>query len=287
MTTPRRVPRAHLFLDRLEARTTPTAVLNGNVLEITGTTGNDHVLVTRVGANIRVRENGTTTSFAASGVASILFNGDAGNDRFVSLVNLPTTANGDAGNDFLSTGAAADTLNGGADNDILHGGLGGDTMNGDDGNDTLVAGLDRQVNTLTGGLGRDTLIGSLGNDVLNAGTGPNGETDTDSNWVFGNFGNDTINGGNGNDYLFGNFGADTINGHGGDDKLNGGLGVDTLDGGDGDDWLDGGLDNVVDTLTGGAGNDKFRSWAFLGLKADTQTDFGNGNDTTKNGFRFF
>src|SRR5262245_54192901 len=127
MTTPRRTPRAHLYLDRLEDRTTPTAVLNGSVLEITGTANNDNVLVTRVGTTTRVRENGTTTTITGS-VGSILYNGGAGNDRFVSLVNVPTTANGEAGNDFLSTGAKDDTLNGGDGNDILHGGLGGDTI---------------------------------------------------------------------------------------------------------------------------------------------------------------
>jgi Ca2+-binding RTX toxin-like protein len=276
--------RATLALDCLEDRLAP-ATLNGTVLEITGTTNNDNVVLSRVRINgvenIRVVENGTTTNFTAASVASVTFTGDTGNDRFINRTALPSTADGGEGNDRLLGGSATDNFTGGNGNDYLNGNGGADTLHGDAGEDILVAGLDRLVNTLIGGTGSDRLFGSFGNDLLTAGTGGSLEQDTGTNWVFGSLGDDTLTGGAGIDYLSGGLGKDTLTGGDGNDRLYGGLGADVLNGGAGDDFLDGGFDNAVDVLTGGTGADNFRekfTWNFLPVQQDTFVDFTSGED---------
>src|SRR5262249_41949111 len=118
MKIPRRVACARPRLDQLEDRNTPSVSLVGTNLLITGTARVDNVLVTKVTVNgvatIRVNEGGTKTDTDFSKVTTIEFNGGDGNDHFVSLVSLKTTANGQGGNDVISTGGGDDTINGGA-----------------------------------------------------------------------------------------------------------------------------------------------------------------------------
>jgi len=83
----------------------------------------------------------------------------------------------------------------------------------------------------------------------------------------------------------GSDGNDTIVGGAGRDLLFGGLGSDNIDGGLGDDILIGGscsggmaADHVPDTLTGGAGNDRFRiDPNGNGGSYDTVTDYTVGD----------
>lgn len=120
--------------------------------------------------------------------------------------------------------------------------------------------------------------GGRGNDTLQGGTG--------RDWLFGGSGNDALYGMAGHDSLAGHEGNDYLSGGQGSDVLIGGAGNDRLLGGDGDDSLEAfwnGISNQanqnqVDTLTGGAGYDKFilgGSWgvSYLGTGNAVITDF--------------
>jgi len=88
-------------------------------------------------------------------------------------------------------------------------------------------------------------------DVINA----QGRAD----YISGLSGNDLLRGGGGFDSLRGNEGNDSLAGGADNDTLRGDEGNDLLRGGTGDDTLRGGGSTVaeVDTLTGGAGSDRF------------------------------
>jgi Ca2+-binding RTX toxin-like protein len=109
--------------------------------------------------------------------------------------------------------------------------------------DTLT-GLFQVVGTLPS---RDVLQGLDGSDTLNGG-----------------YLQDDLSGGLGNDLLYGGYDNDFLYGEDGNDLLKGEEGADSLLGGAGDDILMGGVDDLmVDTMTGGAGNDTY----YLGYSA--------------------
>jgi len=165
---------------------------------------------------------------------------------------------GDDDNDLISAGDGNDTVEGGAGTDLISGDNGDDNLNGQAGQDNVFGGEGNdQIN---GGSGSDQLLGEAGNDNING--------DDGNDTVNGGSGSDTIAGGNGIDNLFGGSDDDQITGGVGNDTLTGGFGNDSLDGGEGDDELIGvepttagsGIGfgaGEVDTLTGGAGSDKF------------------------------
>ncbi len=131
--------------------------VQGGILRIGGTSGNDNIVVTQTGGNLVVTSyaaNGTTvlqqTTVAAAGVSEIRAWGRGGDDR-IDLSNVAIAA-------FLSGGDGNDTLTGGSADDLLLGGAGNDALTGGAGNDLLV-----------GGAGSDRIVGSAGNDVLVAG----------------------------------------------------------------------------------------------------------------------
>lgn len=80
--------------------------------------------------------------------------GSAGNNKLY----------GNGGNDILQGGAGKDYLDGGAGNDKLYGGAGNDTLLGGAGNDVLYSGAGN--NTLRGGAGNDIYQYGGGNDVI-------------------------------------------------------------------------------------------------------------------------
>ncbi len=161
------------------------------------------------------------------------------------------------GNLVIAGDDAADELTGQDCNDQINGYAGDDVISGEGGNDTIHGGIGDDV--LTGGAGDDTLHGEAGADLLN------GEAGADT--LFGHGGADLLRGGQGDDHLYGGQdgdvlvgedGNDALQGGDGDDLLIGGKGSDTLFGGDGNDILDGraeDIDNKVDFLNGGTGND--------------------------------
>lgn len=74
---------------------------------------------------------------------------------------------------------------------------------------------------------------------------------------YGTQGDDTISGTEGDDFINGLSGNDVLSGLGGNDNLQGSEGADVVNGGAGDDLIRIDFDSAVDTLTGGAGADRF------------------------------
>jgi Ca2+-binding RTX toxin-like protein len=233
------------------------------------------------------------------------------------------TIQGFAGNDVLDGGAGDDSLVAGDNDDFLVGGTGADVLDGGAGVDTIAytssktpvavslknqagTGGDAQgdqlisveillgspllfgdVNTLTSATSGDTLEGS---DVDNQISGLGG-----SDFISGLSGNDLLYGdminasappvpGLDNDTIDGGDGNDTLFGQGDNDVLDGGFGQDNVDGGEGDDFLKTFDPLSVDTLEGGAGNNRLSAdYSDQTVKIDfiagqTQTyEFSNGD----------
>jgi Ca2+-binding RTX toxin-like protein len=208
---------------------------------------------------------------------------------------------GGSGDDTLTSAGSTSPvfLFGQAGNDTLTGGLAADYLDGGEGNDTL-GGLG-SADQLVGGSGSDTLNysaspGAISINLSNGGLGSGGDAQGDS---FS--GIENIIGSEAADYLYGNAltnlldgrgGADNLLGDGGDDHLLGGEGNDTLYGGVGADAYDAGAGNdqivadLADTaaaaavlkILGGAGVD------FLNLSAQTAAITFNNNGSTTGGF---
>ena len=181
-------------------------------------------------------------------------NGDDGDDEI----------HGNDGKDRVDGGEGTDGIYGEAGDDDLYGGLGSDLIDGGDGVDFVIGenGDDR----LFGGSGQDVVIGDDtvgdfdgdGNDELHGGTATN--SDTGSNWLYGNGGDDEMLGGSRADFMFGSNGNDVMYGYDGNDIMLGD---------EGDDWLYGG--NGADELHG------------LTATGPQPLDCGPGNDWTSNG----
>jgi Ca2+-binding RTX toxin-like protein len=188
--------------------------LQGGLLNLTGTAGNDTISLTEHGQSVIAQINDLTKTYPIGSVGQADIAGLAGNDSitFDSTITFPINAGGQGGNDTLiASNAANDTLSGGRGADSLVGGSGNNFISGGAGNDTLVAGS-----------GNDTLRGSGGNDSLNGRGG-------------------------GNDYLAGGPGSDSLLG-----TLVSGSDMDTLIGGAGSDSLVAGpRDHLVLPGTGG------------------------------------
>lgn len=204
--------------------------LDGGVLEIQGTNGDDVVVVTQLHRLDLVRVTIETDGeqqiefFNLDDVDSIEFYGGNGDDSFSnSYTNISATAYGGYGND---------TLIGGNKNDYFYGQDGNDRIYGYGGDDVLVGGSGNDI--MRGGLGADYMYGQSGNDDLN-----------------GESGNDRISGGSGHDYLYGGTGNDRLYGDSGNDRLYGQSGDDDLWGGSG-----------TDRFYGGSGFDRANDWFF-------------------------
>jgi hypothetical protein len=264
MHTKNRSALAHAAIETLDQRRLLAAdpVLDAGLLAITGTPGNDRIVVS-LAANdpttLDVRVNRQSFSFKVADVTDhVRINALRGNDRItVSNVNGAVTLDfevyGGTGNDRISTDAGDDTLSGGAGNDMANGGAGNDMLNGDLGNDRLNGqdGDDR----VTGGSGNDRCNGDAGADVLS-----------------GDAGNDNLDGGDGDDDMFGGSGSDDLTGDAGNDDLYGNASDDDLDGGAGDDALVGG--GGRDAVRGGDGRDAFDN-------ADDESERGDEADDDK------
>jgi Ca2+-binding RTX toxin-like protein len=150
-------------------------------------------------------------------IAGFEVNAGGGDDTVEvdSMIHVPVTLSGGAGNDRLLGGSREDKLSGGDGFDRLFGGAGNDSV--------------------LGGSGADVLLGGNGDDELG-----------------GEGGQDNLVGGTGNDHLSGGLRHDNIFGSGGDDRLNGGEGRDLLSGGNGNDSF---IGAHGDRVFGGLGDD--------------------------------
>ena len=168
--------------------------------------------------------------------------------------------NGDAG-DNLIFGDQADSLTPIGANfidqenteDLLFGRGGDDTIYGLGGNDRFINGNEGN-DLLSGGPGDDKSSGGNGNDTVIGGSGGDDlQGNRDNDLLLGLEDDDSLEGGRDDDTIFGGLDSDILRGDENSDQLFGG---------DGNDFLDGGrlsTDGIpnVDSLTGGAGIDKF------------------------------
>ena len=212
---------------------------------------------------------------------------------------------GEEGNDTLTGGDGTDAVSGAGGSDNLKGDAGADTLAGGTGND-VVGGGDAD-DSLSGDAGDDSLAGDAGNDSVVAGDGADtlwGGAGADS--LAGDGEDDSLRGDEGADRLSGGDGADGLSGGIDDDVLGGGSGSDDLSGDEGWDTVDytgrpealtividdqagdgaaGEGDNVratVETVIGGAGNDKLTGSAaseyLYGEGGNDRLDGGAGSD---------
>jgi Ca2+-binding RTX toxin-like protein len=122
--------------------------VDGGVLLIGGTAGDDSIVLANVGGVLY--RNGANTGISLAGVTEVRVWGRGGNDDIdASALGLQDVLRGGAGND---------TLVGGTGDDVLIGGFGNDEIVASSGNDFLI-----------GGDGADRLVGSAGHDILVAG----------------------------------------------------------------------------------------------------------------------
>src|SRR5437773_208451 len=111
-------------IDALEERRLLSAAIVGGVLKITGSGGDDQIVLRKTTTSIILTINGHSQSFASRKVRSIRVDGGRGNDSINDAVNVPATLLGSGGNDKITGGAADDSINGGAGKDTLNGGKG-------------------------------------------------------------------------------------------------------------------------------------------------------------------
>ncbi|MBL8490364.1 MAG: hypothetical protein JNM82_06255, partial [Rhodocyclaceae bacterium] len=182
---------------------------------------------------------------------------------------------GASGDDSLAGGAGDDSLIGGGGNDLLDGGHGADRLEGGFGDDTYYlyeADVLAGESNLPGG-GYDTifyfgggavaLAPALEAVVLAEGSGCVALVGAAEDGFFqGNGAANFIDAGGGSDELYGLGGNDVLVGGGGGDLLDGGRGADLMVGGPGDDLyvVDTFHDRVVEAP--GQGIDVVRSWLF-------------------------
>lgn len=194
----------------------PISLSNGTIT-IQGTSGNDVATVKPYGiGQVQVTLNAWKSTFSASSVTGIVFEGGAGNDDLTCTVSTPMTANGGDGDDVLRGCSGPDFLVGGYGQDTIYGNGGADTIWGSGGSDFLY-----------GGDGDDHVRGHGGNDTM-----------------YGGNGRDWMDGGSGNDKLYGESGQDLL--------VTVGNGVDTITGGYQWDnvWMD-----TADTMTDPSSNE--------------------------------
>jgi Ca2+-binding RTX toxin-like protein len=185
------------------------------------------------------------------------------------------TLSGRDGRDDLRGGPGADHLDAGGHDDVIDGGEGDDEVDGDWGNDEL-----------HGGAGRDTVYGGWGNDALDGGTGGDwiqgaGDEDTADYSSRGGRVDLTVDG-NPNDGATGEKDniqddVETLTGGAGDDRITGGGSNNNLIGGGGRDTIDGG--GGEDEVDGLEGNDVLR-----GGDGHDELDGGTGDDSLAGGW---
>jgi len=214
-----------------------------------------------------------------------------------TLIGFEELTGSEFADHLVGDAAAADPIRGLGGDDVIEGLGGADELVGGSGEDTLDGGEGADVLYGTSSdqdvSEHDVLHGGEGNDDLFAGAGPDellGEEGFDS--LEGGYGDDDLFGGPQNDDLDGGPDADTIDGGSGPrdkvyyDDRTGDVKV-TLGGGanDGEDGEDDDVDDSVEWVFGGSGNDEFvsASRGLGGLVVDNVFVGGDGEDELKGG----
>lgn len=218
--------------------------LQGRVLRITGTDGNDVIGVVQLFGYYVVATTMAPylTTFRVSEVDRMEVDLRDGNDVGIigPFVDVSTTLDGGNGNDVLVGAFGDTTISGGAGDDVITAGCANNTIDAGSGNDFVYGGSGND--TILGGDGNDVVDGAGGIDIIDGGSG--------NDAIYGGDGSDILRGGDGNDCLYGEGGADILLGGTGVDSLFGGSGRDVLIGGGGGDQIRGESDD--DILIGGA-----------------------------------
>jgi Ca2+-binding RTX toxin-like protein len=150
-------------IDALEPRrlfaSTPTVILDGNVLRIGGTDTSDDIAIAAGRVQFQVHANGHVQTFNTADVRLIRVFGKAGDDSIIvsPRLGIRCSIEGNDGNDRIG---------GSARNDTIMGGRGEDTIVGNGGDDYVDAGADDDVidnqsglNVIHGGGGTDRVTG--------------------------------------------------------------------------------------------------------------------------------
>jgi predicted outer membrane repeat protein len=143
----------------------------GSTLVVTGSVGDDTIVVQETASKLSVSRNGVVHTYSSEGITRVEAYGFDGDDSIsMNLHTIVGYALGGGGSDTLVGGDQSDTLTGSGGRDFLYGMAGDDRLNGSDANDRLDggAGNDR----LYGGNGNDQLVGGAGADTLH---GENGD----------------------------------------------------------------------------------------------------------------
>lgn len=247
---------------------TPQVLVDGTVLRISGTAGQDTIRL-RSGGGRRLSLEifspaGLMTQVVEPNVLRLPFslvevrlsNGD---DRLdTSAIRVPIRAIGGAGNDVIRTGAGADQIFGDEENGL---GFGVNNIDAGDGNNTIVGGngdnwlrTGRNNDAVTVGNGDNTIDTGAGNDTVTGGNGQSAiNTGAGNDSISVGTGGNVVDGGAGNDFISAQGGTNWLIGGLGNDVVLGGIGADIIDGGVGNDFLAGGMGS--DRVDGGAGND--------------------------------
>lgn len=233
-----------------------------------------------------LNDTGLSTDGKDTVVTTVALASLNGSIENLTLGGTVLTGFGNISNNVLTGNASNNTLTAGAGDDVLHGLQGNDTLKGEAGNDTLDGGLGND--SMDGGAGSDTYyvdsvadvvadtglatdgtdllvtsvaLGALAASIENltlSGTVLNAVGNSSNNVITGNGLDNLIDAGEGNDSVHAGDGHDDVIGEGGNDFLSGGNGDDTLYGGQFDigsgEYV---LDDVSDTLVGGAGSDTY------------------------------
>ena len=226
---------------------------------------------------MRLTVNGVTTTFDTKAVRTIDADLAAGDDVFVSSLDLPVTVTTGDGDDRVTTGDGDAAVYGGRGDDTVRTGAGADYVDPGGGDNVVDVGIDGSddyvvVRNSTSAAAAE--IGPIGRQVITGGiegrhgrlhveieqaesldvtfTGDSASVDGMYNTagdvvrlnvrlgaeVYGGSGDDTLITGRGSDTLYGGGGRDLIESGSGDDSLFGYLGRDTLRGGPGHDTGD-------------------------------------------------
>jgi Ca2+-binding RTX toxin-like protein len=155
-------------------------LVNGGILRIVGTSGNDQIIFSRSPSDpskLKVDFNGELSVYHLSDISRFLIFTGTGDvvikfNEKPGMITIPSKIYCEGnGNDNITTGSG---------NDRIYGGGGNDTIEGGAGNDVIY-----------GGGGDDHLFGGAGKDYINAGAGTNvlrGEDGMDT--IFANKGDD-------------------------------------------------------------------------------------------------
>lgn len=152
---------------RLEYDGTGIRLVDGT-LQVVGTSGGDHVTISRVREHIQVAADflQTPSRYPMDEVEQfqILLGDGQDHLNIKSTVGIDAVVSGGSGNDVLRTGSGNDLIEGGKGIDSLFGGAGADILLGGDGSDFLFGGFGDDL--MIGGAGADFLSGLTGQDIL-------------------------------------------------------------------------------------------------------------------------